>query len=58
CGSLTCGAHVGATLTQPPRRTKPGHYHQRTICDRFWLVKGRWIPGFVVGGRFCNSMTS
>mgnify|MGYP003702921115 CR=1 FL=1 len=35
-----------------------GQNHRRIYCDRFWLVKGRRISGFAVGGRFCNSMTS
>jgi hypothetical protein len=35
-GSLTCGAHVGPTLTQPPRRIKPGSKPPRDlVCTGF-----------------------
>ncbi len=42
-GILTCGAHVGPTLTQPPRGIKPGSYLFLRLEDDFvtrWQVEG------------------
>jgi hypothetical protein len=33
--TLTCGVHVGPTLTQLPRRLKPDQNRRGTFCDRF-----------------------
>uniref|UniRef100_A0A0D3GFQ4 Uncharacterized protein n=1 Tax=Oryza barthii TaxID=65489 RepID=A0A0D3GFQ4_9ORYZ len=55
---LTCGVYVGPTLTQPPHRTKPGSKLPRDLKRTVLLVEGRLVSGFVIGGRFCISMTS
>lgn len=56
--SLTCGAHVGLTLIQPPRQTKPGTKPPRDLKRTVLLVEGRPVSDFAIGGRFCISMTS
>jgi hypothetical protein len=48
CGSLTCGAHVGPTLSQPPHRTKPGLKPPR---DLLWPVLVSWGTPDI---RFCG----
>jgi hypothetical protein len=50
--------HVGPTLTQPSRRTKPGSKPSKGLKRTILLVEGRLVSGFAVRGRFCNSMTS
>jgi hypothetical protein len=41
--TLTCGAHVGLTLTQLPRRTKSGQNHQSTQSK---TTKAPKVKGF------------
>ncbi len=48
--TLTCGAHVGPTLTQLPRRIKPGSKLPKDLKRTILLVEGRPVSGFTVGG--------
>jgi hypothetical protein len=50
--TLTCGARVGPTLIQMPRRPKPGSKPLKDLGDRFYIVKGPRISGFAVRGHF------
>ncbi|BAH94677.1 Os09g0524500 [Oryza sativa Japonica Group] len=51
---LTCGSHVGPTLTQPTRQIKPRPKPPRDLKQTVLLVEGHPVSGFAIGDDFVS----